>query len=54
MKNSTLAIILALAMSGVSLWMSLENRKLIVLQLDMLDNVGHAIETELNGRLEEE
>ena len=54
MSNTTLAIILAIALGGVSLWMSLENRKLIALQMDMMDNVGHTIETELNGRIEDE
>ena len=49
MKNSTLAIILALLISSVSLWMSLENRKLIVLQMDMLDNMGQVFEDGMSG-----
>ena len=54
MKNSTLMIILLLVMNCVTLWIALDNRKLIALTINMLDNVGQVFEDELNGRIEDE
>ncbi len=53
MKNTTLAIILCFVMSAVSLWQGYSNRKLIVLQINMLDNMGQVFEDGMTGATDE-
>lgn len=54
MKNSTLMIILLLVMNCVTLKLAIDNRKLVALTINTLDNMGQIFETGTNGRIEDE